>query len=158
MTANDRCIACGAFADTKRYDYSWCPACLRKVEFEERLAEQQGTRILDVALLDGAPAFVFAQPHDSADAVPEDLGRRREDLWLELMDANLALIQSALFRPGRCVGVSATSKSLAQRVAGLLETHKPLLWPDASSDERKFLGNIEGVVDKVRAYLAANVR
>jgi hypothetical protein len=146
----ESCLACpGPGPYRERYGKKWCQQCLRRVEFEERLAAQHGTAIADVVVVDGSVGFVMEA---NADKPPATLGLTHDLVLAKLSDASRELRQSVTFRPGGgVVAISATTRELHRRFMELIAEYRSFL---GAGEDAEALALFESLAHSVGVFLA----
>jgi hypothetical protein len=145
------CVACEYSEPlTERFGLSWCPEHLATIDFEERLAQRQGASLVEVAVRDGSPVFIYGDPVNKKKMISiEGIELTRTDVLDEFLETSRALVDSVLWAGGRVVGVSTNTIPLQHRLDDLLAKNGPLLGPA----DQKFLSAVTQAVDAVAAFL-----
>lgn len=125
------CAGCAAAAnaDAARYGKLWCSSCVTSIEFEERLARQNGMVVADVVLDNGQFTLVLVG-EDGLDPSPADYDRAavtEADVLVDLLASMAAFRKTFLFIDNQVRLASADASRHAERFLDVVTKYEALL-------------------------------
>lgn len=127
-----KCAGCSQTVDTdaKRYGKLWCSSCVISIEFEERLAGQNGMVVADVFLDDAGRLAVLLDEENGRELSRADFERvalTEADVLRELIDAMAAFRRSVVLIDDRLGFARPDAPRWAQRFLDVATKYQALL-------------------------------
>lgn len=135
-----RCAGCSqlAKADSIRFGKPWCASCAAGIDFEERLANQNGVVLADVFMRDGERVAVLVEPAGEvrfSDANYQRIALTERDIVPLLTDAMAALRQSILVSSDGALLVTRHGPERARKLLDLAAEFRLVLGDDKDTND-----------------------
>lgn len=127
-----KCAGCPqpANADVARYGKLWCTSCVTSIEFEERLASQNGMAVVDVFVNDAGHLVVaLEEKHPGQSINSERIALTEADVLRELIDAAAALRRTVIFTAHGVRLASPDARGCARRFLDIAAKYDLILGP-----------------------------